>query len=185
MILRTISTIALKVVLNKNRARIILALFIMLFGSLSADAQNPTDSVPPDPGAITVYTMQNMSFGAFSAGNSGGTISIGTNGIRSVTGDVVPLNMGVQFHPALFEVDAVEGSILSIMNGSSIALTGNNGGTINLQLGTSDPPSPFITTVPQPQRTTVQLGGTLTIGNSTVNPPGTYSGTFYITFNQE
>jgi len=166
--------------------RFILAIALVVAAATNADAQtNPTDSVPPDPGAITVYTMQNMSFGAFSNGSSGGTISIGTNGIRSVSGDILPLNMGVQFHPALFEVDAVQGSILSIMNGSNIALTGSNGGTINLTLGTSDPPSPFITVVPQPQRTTVQIGGTLTIGTPAANPPGTYSGTFYITFNQE
>lgn len=166
------------------RKQFIIIVFLLI-GSLQVSAQNPTDSVPPDPGAIMVYTMQNLSFGAFSNGSNGGTISIGSNGQRSVTGDITPLNMGVQFHPALFEVDAVQGSIISIMNGSNISLTGSNGGSINLQLGVSDPVSPFITLVPQPQRTPVQIGGTLTIGNPSSNPPGTYSGTFYITFNQE
>jgi hypothetical protein len=54
-----------------------------------------------------------------------------------------------------------------------------------MQIGASHPASPLITTVIQPARTAVNIGGTLIVGNAAANPPGTYSGTFYITFNQE
>ena len=148
-------------------------------------AQNPTDSVPGDPGALTVYTVQSMNFGAFSTGNSGGTISISSAGARSVSGTVIPLNMGVIFHQAIFDINTPEGSVISILNGTDVTLTGSNGGSMQMYIGNSDPGSPFITTVAQPARTPVNIGGTLTVGNAAANPPGTYSGTFYITFNQE
>jgi hypothetical protein len=146
---------------------------------------NPTDSLPGDPGALSVYTVQHLSFGAFSNGGSGGTVVIGNNGTRSVTGSVVALNLGVFWFQSIFDVDAPNGSIISILNGPDATLTGSNGGSMNFHIGPSDPPSPFIVIVSQPARTPVSIGGTLTVGNSAANPPGTYSGTFYITFNYE
>ena len=159
--------------------------FTTLFISIFSFAQNPTDSVPGDPGAISVYTIQNLSFGAFSHGATGGTVIISNAGMRSVTGDVIPLNLGVVFFNAIFEIDAPAGTIISILNGANATLTGSNGGSVSLHIGNSDPPSPFITTVTQPARTQVSIGGTLTVGGPVANPPGTYTGTFYITFNQE
>ena len=155
------------------------------FISICSFGQNPTDSVPGDPGAISVYTIQNLSFGAFSHGMAGGTVIVSNTGTRSVTGDVIPLNLGVLFFHAIFEIDAPVGTIISILNGSDATLTGSNGGSIFLQIGNSDPPFPFITTVAQPARTQVNIGGKLTVGGPAANPPGTYTGTFYITFNQE
>ena len=160
-------------------------ILVMTF-SMAANAQvNPTDSLPGDPGAMSVYTVQNLSFGAFSNGSTGGTVIIGSNGTRSVSGGIIGLNMGVNYFQSIFEVDSPEGSIISILNGSNTTLTGSNGGTMTLQIGNSDPPSPFVTTIPQPGRTQVNIGGTITVGNAASNPPGTYTGTFYITFNQE
>ena len=146
---------------------------------------DPTDSLPGDPGAITIYTVQNLSFGAFSIGNSGGTVVISNSGNRSVTGDVQGLNMGTTYFNAIFDVDGPQGAIVSILNGPDAILTGSNGGTMTMQIGNSDPSSPFIITVAQPARTQVNFGGTLTVGNTAANPPGNYTGTFYITFNLE
>lgn len=156
--------------------------FISIFSFGQTD---PTDTIPGDPGGLTVYTVQNMSFGAFTNGSTGGTVSISTNGTRSVTGNVVLLNLGTQYFQAIFDIDAPQGSIVSILNGSDATLTGSNGGSMSMQIGGSDPPSPFITVVSQPARTQVNIGGLLTVGSSAANPPGTYTGTFYITFNQE
>ena len=161
-------------------------LFVILisFTSVFCFGQ-PTDSLPGDPGGISVYPVQNMSFGAFSTGNTGGTIIISTNGSRSVTGDVIALNLGTLYFQAIFDIDAPLGSIVSILNGPDALLTGSNGGSMSMRIGGSDPPSPFITVVSQPARTQVNIGGTLTVGNPAANPRGTYTGTFYITFNQE
>jgi len=167
------------------RSRAAILVFFILMISVEAFSQNPTDSLPGDPGAISVYTIQQLSFGAFSHGSSGGNVNISPAGIRTVTGDVVPLNMGVSYFNAMFELDAPLGTIISILNGGNATLTGSNGGSITLQIGNSSPASPFVTTVPQPGRTQINIGGSLTIGTALANPPGTYSGTFYITFNQE
>jgi len=43
------------------------AVFTVL--SLFCYAQTPTDSLPGDPANISVYTIQNISFGAFSHGS--------------------------------------------------------------------------------------------------------------------
>jgi hypothetical protein len=95
------------------------------------------------------------------------------------------LNFGVQFGQAIFEIDAPAGTIISILNGPDATLTGSNGGTMSLHLGNSYPASPFTTTVTPPARTPVSIGGTLTVGNATVSPPGSYTGTIDITFNYQ
>lgn len=164
----------------------ILLVSVLGFISVHSFAQgDPTDSLPGDPGGLTVYTVQNMSFGAFTNESIGGTVIMYNNGSRSVTGSVIPLNLGISYFQAIFDIDAPIGSIISIMNGTDAILTGSNGGSMSMHIGNSDPSSPFITVVTQPTRTQVSIGGTLSVGNSVSTPPGTYNGTFYITFNQE
>jgi hypothetical protein len=150
-----------------------------------AYGQTPTDTLPGDPGGLYIYTIQNMSFGAFSHGNSGGTVSVTPAGIRSSTGDVLLLNLGFQYYNAIFELEAPPGAIISVINGPDVVLTGSNGGSMTLHIGSHDPPTPFGTVVQPPGRTEIRFGGTLTIGNAATSPPGTYSGSFYIMFNQE
>ena len=171
----------------KKRLWIIKILMVILLcsKSLLSLAQLPTDTLPPDPGAISVYTVQNMSFGAFAHQNVGGTVTISNSGSRSSTGDIVPLNYGYTYFQCIFEIEGPVGTIISIMNGPDATLTGSNGGSISLHLGNSNPASPFSTTVSPPARTQVNIGGTITIGNNSVSPPGAYTGSFYITFNQQ
>jgi hypothetical protein len=138
---------------------------------------------PPKPVSVNV-TGQNLSFGAFSHGASGGTVTISSTGSRTATGQVVLLNLGYSFSTALFEIVANPGTVISILNGSDVALSGSNGGSMNLHLGDSDPISPFV--VPDtPSPMNLNVGGTLTVGNALSNPPGSYSGTFDIVFIQE
>ena len=158
---------------------------VTLLGFLSACSYAQTDSLPGDPGALVVYTVQNLSFGAFSNSGAGGTVIIANNGSRTVTGKVVALNLGISAFQSIFEIDAPHGSIISLLNGPDAILSGSNGGSMIFRIGASDPTSPLITTVHQPARTTVNIGGTLTVGSLAANPPGAYSGTFYITFNYE
>jgi hypothetical protein len=145
----------------------------------------PTDTLPGDPGALSIYTLQNMHFGAFTQGPIGGTITISPAGIRTSSGDVVLLNMGVSYFESIFEVEGIVGANISILNGPNATLTGSNGGSMSMSIGTCTPASPFINAVQPPGRTQVHIGGTLNIGAPASNPPGTYSGTFYVTFNQE
>lgn len=133
----------------------------------------------------TVSTLQNLSFGAFTQGSSGGTIIINNDGSRNATGTIVPLNLGVAYFQAIFAVEAPQGTVISLLNGPDASLTGSNGGSMSLKIGNSNPASPFISGVAPPLKTQISVGGTLTVGTPQQSPPGTYSGTFYITFNNE
>ncbi|MFD2286307.1 DUF4402 domain-containing protein [Pedobacter petrophilus] len=153
----------------------------LLYGSTVLYAQEK----PPRPIGIYVNPAQGLIFGAFVHTNSGGSIIIYPNGSRQVTGSVVPANLGFSFSPAIFEVDAEPGTLITIINGPDVTLNGSNGGSMNLHIGTSSLASPFVTTAVPPSRTQLWIGGTLTVGNSLANPPGNYSGTFSVTFIQQ
>ncbi len=140
---------------------------------------------PPRPLSVTVNLSQNLNFGAFYHGNIGGSVIIYSDGSRSSTGDVVLLTMGFSFSTGLYDVVANPGTLISILNGPDAILTGSNGGFMVLHLGDTDPSSPFIITTQPPTSTQLSIGGILTVGNSLMNPPGNYGGTFDITLVQE
>ena len=154
---------------------------LLLLGSSAVRAQQP----PPRPIAVFVNPAQGLMFGAFFQGVTGGTVIIFPDGSRSSTGDIVLANLGYLFSPGVFQVDANVGTLVTILNGPDITLSGSNGGTLRLHLGTSSPGSPFITTAVSPARTQVMIGGTLTVGSPLANPSGSYSGTFSVTFIQQ
>ena len=131
---------------------------------------------------INVTSFQNMQFGTFSQGASGGTIAITSHGDRQTTGSITPLNIGPNSFPLIFEVEAPVGSIISISRGDDIILQGSNGGTMTLKIGNAFPGNTFISNTAPPGRTQVRIGGTLTVGNVATSPPGSYSGNFSITF---
>ncbi len=140
---------------------------------------------PPRPVQITVSPSQGLYFGAFSQGGSGGTVILSPTGVRSSTGSIILLNLGFTFAAAIFQVDAEPGTIVTIVNGTDVTLTGSGGGSMMLHIGTASPTSPFIATAISPSRTQIRIGGTLTVGNSLSSPPGSYSGTFSVTFVQQ
>lgn len=140
---------------------------------------------PPKPISVYVNPAQGLIFGAFFQGVTGGTVTIFPDGSRSVSGSIVQANLGFPFSPAIFEVDANPGTLISILNGPDVTLTGSNGGTLALHIGTSSTGSPFIATATSPARTIVRIGGTLTVGPPLANPAGNYSGVFSVTFIQE
>jgi hypothetical protein len=154
---------------------------VFLFSHSKATAQE----LPPRPISVYVNPAQGLNFGAFYHGNTGGSVIIYPDGSRSVTGDVIQANIGILYSPALFEIEANPGTLISILNGPDVVLTGSNGGTMTLHIGSADPVFPLVTSALPPDRTLVSIGGTLTVGNSLANPPGNYSGTFSVTFIQE
>lgn len=170
---------------EKRRASRLLLTALALCLSLVSIAQIPTDSLPKDPALISVFAVQNLNFGTIYQGNAGGTVSVSTAGSRSVTGDVVAITRGSAVYPAIFEVEAPAGTIVTIQNGADVPLSGSNGGSMTLRLGASYPASPFTTTVTPPSRTQVSIGGTLTVGNTAASKAGNYSGTFNIIFFQQ
>jgi len=169
---------------NKHILRGLIRMTPLLFLSafcLPVLAQEP----PPRPVIVTFNDAQPLAFGAFSPGASGGTVTVAPSGTRSSAGDVVLLSMGFIYTPAMFYVRANPGTVLSVLVSPPVTLTGSSGGTLTLQVAGTLPASPFVTTLPWPQQTTVLIGGTLTAGNIASNPPGTYTGNFTVIFVQE
>jgi len=139
---------------------------------------------PPRPISVTV-TAQTLNFGAFTHGPVGGTVTVSPGGLRSSAGDVILLNLGYSFSSSMYELLANPGTVISILNGPAASLTGSNGGSMTLSLGNTDPLSPFVTSEIPPAPNLIYVGATITIGNAASNPPGTYTGTYNITFIQE
>jgi len=144
-------------------------------------SQLPSFGQPHPPRPMQVSTIQGINFGAFVQGISGGTVIVDPHGIRSTTGNILLINLGYMVYPAIFGIEVLPGTVISILFGPNATLTGP-GGTLTMIIGGSDPQSPFVTTASSNQ---IRVGGTLTVGTSGANPPGAYSGTFYVTFNQE
>jgi hypothetical protein len=135
---------------------------------------------PPRP--LQVSTFQNLSFGAIIQGNSGGTVTIDPQGSRSSTGDIILANQGHSYYPAIFEIDALPGSIINIDFGGPTVLSMGSW-SMSMQINSSLPHSPFINT--KSTNSEVRIGGTLTVGNHLANPAGDYLGFFTITFIQQ
>lgn len=173
----------------KKMKRYICLLTTLLSGfSVYAQIKNRSLSLapenPPRPVVVYVNPAQGLIFGAFYQGSSGGTVIIYPDGSRSTTGSVIQTSQGFSFSPAIFEVDAEPGTLVTIVNGPDVTLSGSNGGSISLHIGNADPVSPFIARATSPGRTQIRIGGTLTLTNPLANPPGNYSGTFSVTFIQ-
>jgi hypothetical protein len=154
---------------------------ILLFFSQGSTAQNTPF---PPPNQLQVFDMQALNFGSFSAGTGAGTVEISPQGVRSSTGSVIL--MGGFFNQAIFEIKLIPGRLVQIMLGPPATLYRiGGGGTMLMTVGPADRGDSFVTDGGHPFFNPVQVGGTLTVGNTTANPPGDYEGQFSVTFIQE
>ena len=135
---------------------------------------------------LTVNATQPIHFGTFAViGSMGGTITVGWDGSRTSTGDILLLNNVPTSQPAIFEVKLCEGRNVLITFSATTTLTSSEG-SLSLDIGpTEQGPngSSFLTNGNCDFINLLRVGGTLTIPSTA--SPGTYSGNFNITFNQE
>lgn len=166
--------------INRNNIiRFLLTVFIFLTVHLEIAAQE----MPPRPVAASL--IQNLGFGAFSPGLSGGSVIVTPNGVRFATGSVVLVGQGYLYFPAIFGIEGNPGTILHLLNGPDETLVGSNGGSMLLHLGEAIPGDPIIISVALPGIMQIRLGGTLSVGNTLSNPAGFYNGMFSLMFIQE
>lgn len=138
----------------------------------------------------TVRATQALNFGDITilSGSSGGTVTVNSNGSRSVTGSVLMINMGNPVQPAIFEVKICPGRMINVTFPTSVVLTGTNGGSMILNLGPTNiggSGSTFISNKGCNDIHLIQVGGTLNVGSIGSNPGGLYSGNFSLTFVQQ
>ena len=135
---------------------------------------------------MQVTVDRDLAFGSFATGSTGGTVVVSPEGNRSVTGTIIGLEITPVFS-AGFGVRIGGRHTIRIVFPPSAQLnrTGGNG-SMTITNFTSDRPGNIISTRPGPPMTyTVNVGATLNVQNSTVNPGGDYTGTFTVTFINE
>jgi hypothetical protein len=136
---------------------------------------------------LTVTSTQAIHFGTFCiSGVGGGTVTVGYDGSRSALGDIILLSMAPTAQPAIFEIKLCQGRHVIITFDATISLYGSNGGSLILDIGPTEKggnSASFNTNSDCNFITPLRVGGTLHVPGTAI--PGTYSGTFDITFNQE
>jgi hypothetical protein len=142
-------------------------------------------SLPPR--SIEVNATQSLQFGTFAVtGGAGGSVVLGYDGSRTTTGGVALLAIAPYAQPAIFEVKLLQGRNININYSATTSLTGSNGGSLTMNIGPTDKGlsnAVFPTNNSRDFTTLLRVGGTLDIPNGAI--PGFYTGTFFITFNQE
>jgi len=170
-------------VINQPIIKGSLFLIVLLSCVFSSPAQPPL----PQRSLTVSEASQGIYFGTFClSGSSGGTLTIGYDGSRSSTGDVLLLSKAPTAHPAVFNIKLCTGRNMSINFDSSTILTGSNGGSFTLNLGPTEKGpngSVFTTNNDCNFITPLRVGGTLHVPGLAI--PGIYSGSFAITFIQQ
>ena len=158
--------------------------FVMLVFCCSFSTTLYAQQMPfPPPNQLQVYVVQDLNFGSFVTG-SGGSVTISPTGMRSASGNV--FLMGSAAYQAIFDVRLIPGRLVHIALGPPIQLYRvGGGGQVTMQIGPTDKGSSFVTTGGHPFVNPVSVGGTLIVGDNTANPPGSYQGSFSVTFIQE
>lgn len=136
---------------------------------------------------LTVTATQALHFGTFCVqGWPGGTVTVGYDGSRTATGNIILLSLSPTAQPAIFEIKLCQGRNVIITFPPTSTLTGSNGGSLTLDIG---PTEKGINGGSFPANndcnfiTPLRVGGTLHLPAATIH--GVYSGSFEITFNQE
>jgi hypothetical protein len=136
---------------------------------------------------LTVTATQAIHFGTLCVtGGSGGTVTVGYDGSRSSSGNIVLLSMAPTAQPAIFEIKLCEGRNVIITFSATTTLTGSNGGSLILDIGPTERGingASFTTNSDCNFITPLRVGGRLNIPGTAI--PGIYTGSFDITFNQE
>jgi hypothetical protein len=142
---------------------------------------------PPPQRTLTVTATQPIHFGVLCVtGGGGGTVTVAWDGSRSSTGNILLLAMAPVAQPAIFEVKLCQGRNVIITFDATTTLTGSVSGTLILDIGPTEhggTSSAFPTNSDCNFITLLRVGGTLHVPGTAV--PGTYTGSFNITFNQQ
>jgi hypothetical protein len=133
-----------------------------------------------------ISTDRDLAFGSFATGSTGGTVVVSPEGNRSVTGTIIPLETTPVFSAGFgYRIGGRHTIRIVFPQSAQLNRTGGNG-SMTITNFTSDRPGNIISTRPGPPMTyTVNVGATLNVQNSTVNPGGDYTGTFTVTFINE
>ncbi len=162
------------------KLKIIIAVLLFCVSYSYAQPSLPTRS-------IEVTATQVLQFGTFVlTGGGGGSVVVGYDGSRNATGSIAILGVLPYAQPAIFEVKLLQGRNVHLDFSPTTTLEGSDGGSLILHIGPTEKGTNgafFSTNNNRDFTTLLRVGGTLDIPGNAI--PGTYTGTFFITFNQE
>ena len=133
---------------------------------------------------LTVTATQAINFGTICLTGSSGTVTVGYDGSRTSTGNILLLSMAPIAQPAIFEIKLCPGGNVSVTFDATTILTGSNGGELTLDIGPTEKGpngSIFATNSDCNIITPLRVGGTLHIPGTAIS--GTYAGSLAITIN--
>lgn len=165
--------------------RIQFTIFTLLLFAFSNISAQISPENPPIPVKVEVRNAQGLNFGAFTVGNAGGNVIISPSGDRTGESDVYLLNMGATSHYAIFDVYTNPGTLLQVQSVQNIQLSGPAGSNVTLSIDPYLDISTGQTFITSSNPHEVFVGGRLHIPNQNSGPPGSYSGTFSLTFIHE
>ena len=133
---------------------------------------------------VTLTATQSLNFGVICLTGSAGIVTVGSDGSRTLTGNLILLSMAPVAQPAILEIEYCPGGTVSLTFDAVTILTGSKGGELTLDLGPTEKGisgSSFTTVSDCNSITPVNMGGTLHIPATA--PSGTYTGSFAVTIN--
>ncbi len=173
----------------KSRLRRILIClhgFFILVCFLSFSGTSFGQSPFPPPNQLQVFATQELNFGSFFAGSTGGEVIVSPEGSRSTTGSVMELALSPGM-PAIFDVRLIPGRIVHISFPQSAMLTriGSSESIMISGFMSDKQGNYFVTTSAHPFINPVKVGATLHVGGGVATRSGDYVGSFTVTFVQE
>lgn len=169
--------------LNAVRNYHMLLLFVaaMLFCTIPSFGQPDL----PQP-TLTVSTTQSLNFGTFSVSGNDGTVTVNWDGSRSSSGGVILYPISPTSQPAVFEIKLCPGRNVTLTYLAATTLTRCGASPLTLHIGPTEKGtsgSTFTTNADCNFVTSIRVGGTLDVPAGAT--PGSYTGSFSITFNQQ
>jgi hypothetical protein len=174
-----------KLMMDNVIKRFFLKSLLLITGLFSIGTISFAQPILP-PRTITVTATQALYFGTICVHGLGGTVTLGYDGSRSSTGNVVLLPTAPTATPAIFEIKLCQGRNVIISFDAFTMLSGDNGGSLKLDIGPTEKGingATFSTNEDCNFITPLRVGGTLHIPDLAL--PGLYTGSFAITFNME
>lgn len=135
---------------------------------------------------LSIKATQALKFGTICQLGSGGTVTVGFDGSRTSTGNILLLDKAPAAQPAIYEIKLCPAGTVNITFDPTTILTSSNGGRLTLDIGPTEKGvngCSFMTNSDCNTPTLLRLGGTLHLEGSTNS--GYFSASFTITVNQQ
>ena len=135
---------------------------------------------------LTITASQAINFGTICLTGTSGTVTVGYDGSRTSTGDIILLSTSPNAQPAIFEIKLCPGRNVNITYDATTTLTSSNGGKLTLEIGPTEhgmSGCSFATNSDCNTITQLRIGGTLHVQGAAIS--GTYTSSFGITVNQQ